>query len=72
VEITMLWAWLLDTIKDEQRDNRIMQGIFRDLIRAVALKYRLGPKSTEQLLASVTKAMAYMRRQLEPVSEEEL
>lgn len=63
-ETAMLRTWLYETVRDERKDPRIMLGIFRQIMQAVSIRYRMGPKSTEQFMAAVTKTIRQMNEDL--------
>jgi len=66
VEVSLLRIWLRDTVEDETRDLDLMRRLLDQIVRAVAVKYRLGPKRASDLGAALTALMDHMAAQIAP------
>jgi hypothetical protein len=54
VEVALMRTWLYETLREKEKPNsELLRRLLNDVVRAVSLKYRLGPKSTDQLRRSM-------------------
>jgi|CXWL01.1.fsa_nt_gi hypothetical protein len=63
-EVALLRVWLRDTSKEHKRDRDLMLKLFDRIIRAVAVKYRLSPKRTDDLAAAVAAVTKHLGDQM--------
>lgn len=63
-EVALLRTWLRDATQEHKRDRDLMLKLFDKIIRAVAVKYRLSPKRTDDLAAAIAAAADHFSAQM--------
>ena len=53
VEVALLRVWLHEALRERGADGEIALQLFDRIVKAVAVKYRLGPRRAEDLAASL-------------------
>jgi hypothetical protein len=84
-EITLMRLWLLETLEEMPRvavgdggvtlehTQKLMMRMFTQIVRAVAVKYRLSPKKATELSTAMETMLRYVHEEvLAPVAEEDL
>ncbi len=88
VEITLMRLWLMETIKEEKVDAsadssgnarrdeatvKLMARLVTQIVRAVAVKYRLSPKKATEFSTAFETMFRYVHEEvLAPVAEEDV
>ncbi len=63
-EIGLLRLWIRETAQENPRHLALMTAMSRQIVAAVAMKYRLDPKRTDDLAAAVAAVLQQIGSQL--------
>lgn len=70
-EIALLRIWLKEVIAENPRDHDIIAKALSQIVRAVAVKFRLSPARTDSLSAAMIGVLEHMNDAVKRADEEE-
>lgn len=70
-EIALLRIWLKEVIEENPRDHEFISKGLSQIVRAVAVKFRLSPASADSFSAAMVGVMKHMDDAIKRADEEE-
>jgi hypothetical protein len=73
VEVALMRTWLYETIQEQKHLDKeeFTRRLIHDIVRAVSIRYRLGPKDSEKLHRQLSAITAQLHEEAAPPPPED-